>query len=129
MNYPAYICHGFSSDILYIDVSYGMIILYVSQNGIEKPTDKELRLLKESDTDYCEYLTREMEKSLNIKMEIIYTTQFKPRNYYTIYLFTYMGKQVYILEHYNGASATYNFQVYEKLIDAISAIYPSSYIV
>jgi hypothetical protein len=127
MIYPAYICKGFCSDILYIDVdSYGRIILYVSPHGIEKPTDKELKLLKESDTDYCEYLTREMEKSLNIKMEIIYTTQFKPRNYYTIYLFTYQNKQIYILEHYDGASASYCYHIYNSLIDAISAIFPSS---
>jgi hypothetical protein len=103
-----------------------ILILYISPHGIEKPTDKELKLLKESDTDYCEYVTREMERELNISMETLYTTQFKPRNYYTIYLFTYKKKKAYILEHYDGASATYNFQVYEKLTDVISTIFPST---
>jgi len=126
LNFDNYICRGFSSDILILENGYGRIVLYVSEKKVEKPSDKELKVLKNADTSYCQPLTRKMEKELSMDMKVLYTTEFQPRTYYTIYLFTYRNINVYILEYYDGASAEYKYYVYSSLIDAISAIYPSS---
>jgi hypothetical protein len=127
LDFDDYLCRGFSGDILILEKEYyGRIVLYVNGNKIEKPSEKELKVLKNADTSYCEPITRKMEKELNITMKVLYTTEFQPRNYYTIYLFTYGNTQIYIMEYYDGASAEYKYQIYSSLVDAVSAIYPSS---
>jgi hypothetical protein len=123
LDFADYLCKGFSSDILVLENSYGRIILYISKEKIEKPSDKELKVLKNADTSYCVPLSRKMEKELNIDMKKVEHIPVNEREVYTIYEFTYLSQKVYIVEYYEGYGLTYTYHVYNTYDEALSSVF------
>jgi len=125
VDFVGYLCSGYVVDILFIEMRYGRVILYLNQydRSIVEPSPEDYEVLKSINVSDCERITKEKAEGLAMSLIKVHYAEPEPWKHYTIYRLKVGRHKAYILEYYDESNLTYKYEVYKDFEDALCRVY------